>query len=87
MSADWAKFSNANTCAVDWSRLAFIDYSVAASRNTRIVANQMISFMNYLIGKSFTIETVSVAGHSLGAHIAGYFGRGFKGQLNAIFGS
>lgn len=32
------------------------------------------------------IDLVSVAGHSLGAHIAGFFGHGFKGQLNAIFG-
>lgn len=86
MSADWSKFANANTCAVDWSRLALVEYGIAAN-NVRRVANQMILFMNDIIPLGIPIEIVSVAGHSLGAHVAGFFGAGFHGQVNAIFGS
>lgn len=85
LTAEWANNMNSNACAVDWSRMATIEYGLAAT-NTRKVANQMIKFMNVLIADGMRIESVSVAGHSLGAHVAGFFGAGFKGRVYAIFG-
>lgn len=87
MSSDWSKFTNSNTCAVDWSRLALVEYGIAAN-NVRKVADQMIKFMNEIVlVLDIPIQKVSVAGHSLGAHVAGFFGAGFRGQVYAIFGN
>lgn len=87
MSVNWAKFADANVCAVDWSRLASYDYSIAAQKHTRMVANCMMELMDFFIRLGMLIQRVSLAGHSLGAHVAGFFGAGYKGQVNAIFGS
>lgn len=65
----WAQYADSNVCAVDWSRLANYDYSVAAMRHTKMVADFLEDFMKFLINKGMNITTVSIAGHSLGAQI------------------
>lgn len=86
MASDWSKYANCNTCAVDWSKMAATDYSIAAEKNTRLVANQMVLFVNSLLPYGVLVELINVAGHSLGAHIAGFFGSAFQGRINTIFG-
>lgn len=65
----WAKFANCNVCAVDWSRLANYDYSIAAMRHTKMVTDALEYFMQFLIDNGMEITQVSIAGHSLGAQI------------------
>ena len=56
-------------CAVDWSRLANYDYSIAAMRHTKMVADALEYFMQFLIENGMDITQVSIAAHSLGAQI------------------
>lgn len=65
----WAQFADSNVCAVDWSRLANYDYSVAAMKHTKMVTDTLESFMKFLIDNGMNIKLVSIAGHSLGAQI------------------
>lgn len=85
LSSDWAKFAGENVCAVDWSRLAMFDYSVAVKKNSRVVAKRMHEFALFLAKLGIDIELISVVGHSLGSHIAGFFGALFQGLIKAIY--
>lgn len=71
-----------------------IDYSPFCCNYT-IVANtiapQMGAFLaNYLLGLELHPELITILGHSLGAHIAGYTGASFNdwnlGSLEKIVG-
>lgn len=68
-AVNWAHFADCNVCAVDWSRLANYDYSIAAMRHTKMVADALEYFMNFLIDNGMDIALVSITGHSLGAQI------------------
>lgn len=83
----WADIENCNVCAVDWSRLSNYEYSVAALINTDMVANYMIKFMSFLITQGMEVRLSAIAGHSLGAQIAGKVGRYYQGLLDAIYGN
>lgn len=82
----WAKVSDSNVCVVDWSRLANYDYALAAMRHTKIVADAVVNFMKFLTQHGMNVKQVSIAGHSLGAHIAGYIGESFRGDIHTIYG-
>lgn len=86
IASEWSKYANANTCAVDWSKMAATNYIDASGRNAKLVGRQMVEFAKPLIRKGMIIQMTNVASHSLGAHVAGFFGRGFGGQINTIFG-
>lgn len=86
-SVIWAEMENCNVCSVDWSRLANYEYSIAAMVNTDLVAWYTIEFMNFLKSEGMKIRHVSIAGHSLGAQIAGKVGRYYRGLIDAIFGN
>lgn len=83
---DWAHFGDCNTCIVDWSRLAAFDYSTASSKNIKLVANHILNSVAFLIQNGMDIEKTSIAGHSLGAQIAGHVGTLFQGKVGAIYG-
>lgn len=89
---DWAANGDCNVCAIDWSALAgdelldVINYSKVAMHYTRLASNAIIQFMSFLQQHGMNIEEVSMAGHSLGAHIAGFVGQHFDGKINAIYG-
>ncbi|XP_055311609.1 phospholipase A1-like [Sitodiplosis mosellana] len=85
-AASWARFANCNVCAVDWSRLANYDYSVAAMRHTKMVADALEYFVRFLIDNGVDIAKVKIAGHSLGSQIAGFIGEKFKGKIDSIYG-
>lgn len=82
----WSQQADCNVCAVDWSRLANYGYSISALVNTKKVANHTINFMKFLKDFDMKVEDCEIAGHSLGAHVAGFIGRYFDGILNAIHG-
>lgn len=83
---NWANSSRTNVCAVDWSRLANYAYSICVKRHVQMVANALIRFMVFLVECGMDIRTVQIAGHSLGAHIAGIVGKYFNGSIDAIYG-
>lgn len=80
---DFAKYTNSNVCAVDWSYLALVDYNLAV-KNTKIVANVLGEFITYLIECKFNKKEITLIGHSLGGQIAGYTGKIFNGKLSHI---
>lgn len=86
MAIDWAHFGDCNACTVDWSRLANYDYAKSSVSHTKLVSNAVSSLMNFLTEHGMKIEDVSIAGHSLGAHIAGYVGAMYSGKIAAIYG-
>lgn len=69
VALSWARFADSNVCAVDWSRLANYDYSIAAMKHTKMVTDYLEHFMKFLIKHGMNITDVSIAGHSLGAQI------------------
>lgn len=83
---DWAHNADCNVCIVDWSRLSNYNYPIAASEHTKLVANALFNFMHFLIEHGMNIEQVAIAGHSLGAQIAGLVGAKFEGKIDAIYG-
>lgn len=82
----WAKETNSNVCAVDWSRLATYEYIITSQKHTRKVANHTSEFIKHLAKNGASIPQTTVAGHSLGAQISGFIGALLKGQLLAIYG-
>lgn len=85
MALDWSKHVEANTCAVDWSELASASYSDVAKINTKLVAKQMVIFVKALIPNGLQVSKIRVAGHGVAVHIAGIFGKSFRGEIDAIF--
>lgn len=79
----WSKLKRINVCLVDWSYLALSDYISAASTYTKDVGNYIAEFIRTL---NIPPKNVSVAGHSLGAQIAGYCGAALNGKLGYIYG-
>lgn len=82
----WSHMDECNVCSVDWSRMANYEYSVAALVNTKMVANYMIEFVDFLITRGMNVQHVAIAGHSLGAQVAGIVGRHYQGLIDAIYG-
>lgn len=66
MIIDWARFADCNVCAVDWSRLANYDYTIAAFHHTKTVADFVIQFIEFLMKNGMDFRQVSIVGHSLG---------------------
>lgn len=64
-----------NVCGVDWSDLSKENYFRAALLNTHIVGNVVGNFVNYISLIGISPSVVTIAGHSLGAHIAGFVGK------------
>lgn len=63
---------------VDWKNMAAgLDYPEIATNGIPNIAGAVIVFLKYLkLCHSVSVEQVSIAGHSLGAHI-GMFHKGF----------
>uniref|UniRef100_W8CDP0 Pancreatic triacylglycerol lipase n=1 Tax=Ceratitis capitata TaxID=7213 RepID=W8CDP0_CERCA len=85
--AAWLARGKYNVIVVDWARARSVDYasSVAALSKTGKKVASMINYLNENHGMK--LDEVEVIGHSLGAHVAGYAGKGTKaGLLHAIVG-
>lgn len=75
----------ANVCTVDWSRLAMTAYKQSA-RNTRLVGQHLVLFLQLLQARGVHLNNVTVIGHSFGSQIAGYAGALLGGKVGRIFG-
>ncbi|XP_055617798.1 phospholipase A1 3-like [Toxorhynchites rutilus septentrionalis] len=82
---DYVKYIGGNICAVDWSRLALVEYNLAA-RNTPKVGRYLAKFVKFLLRQGFTIDQVTLVGHSMGAHISGIAGAALNGTVPMIVG-
>lgn len=72
----WAKYENVNVCGVDWSPLAADPtYVIPAIVNTHITADSVVTFILNLVQANVSAEHIGIAGHSLGAHVAGFTGK------------
>lgn len=69
------KWVDTNVCGVDWHKLSQTPYKIAAELNTKIVGRYMTEFIQMLIENGVDANDISIAGHSLGAHIAGFAGQ------------
>lgn len=69
-AANWAQ-NGENVCMVDWRDLSSsYNYPVVAIQNTIRVKIAITRFLQYLkICHYMNIANVSIAGHSLGAHV------------------
>lgn len=68
---NWVRNGDCNVCMVDWNSMsAGVFYPLVALRDTPRVAGVIKAFLQYLkVCHSVNVENVSIAGHSLGAHI------------------
>lgn len=76
---NWVRNGDCNVCMVDWKSIsAGIFYPLVALRDTPEVADVVKAFLQYLkVCHQVNAENVSIAGHSLGAHIGMLYG-GFQ---------
>lgn len=89
LAKDWARYNNTNVCIVDWSFLAQGDYFHTINTQLKRVVTAFVNFMEILRGYGMDYRQVSIAGHSLGAHIAGMVGEAIKSkgwEIYAIYG-
>lgn len=89
LAKEWAQYNNSNVCIVDWSFLAKDEYSRAVFMQTDRVVERFMNFTRKLSKHGMDCNKVSIAGHSLGAHIAGMIGRRVQllsKELYAIYG-
>lgn len=93
---DWRTYGDTNVIAIDWSELAEWDYIRASKMNSQFTAQIVKEFIENLmttfnvhndegLRKAF-LGKLQVAGHSLGAHIAGRIGHLLKREVGVIYG-
>lgn len=87
---EWSK-NNVNVCAVDWGKLSLVafNYFVVSQRNTVRAANYLIDVVHHFAKNGVNLSKASIAGHSMGAQIAGRIGAGLKSRnitLGNIYG-
>ncbi|XP_062533316.1 pancreatic triacylglycerol lipase-like [Armigeres subalbatus] len=87
LTASWLSRGDFNVITVDWGVGAItINYPFARAR-VMSVGSVVSSFINFLrTSAGIQFHSVSIAGHSLGAHAAGNAGFFQFGRLNTIFG-
>ncbi|XP_055598369.1 pancreatic triacylglycerol lipase-like [Uranotaenia lowii] len=83
----WMRRGNFNVITVDWGVGAnTINYPIARAR-VHAVGATTAAFIGFLIAeRGISPNSISIAGHSLGAHAAGVAGHSRFGTLNTIFG-
>lgn len=83
----WVDNVATNVCGVDWSDLANENYVKAALRSTHIAGRVVSNFVNYIsYAVGISPANVTIAGHSLGAHVAGFVGKDLQRYANQRLG-
>lgn len=85
MARVWITKHRQIVCLVDWQRLASFDYVTASTKHTQTVGFYMAKLMGPLPSSRF--KEISIVGHSLGAHVAGYCGDALNGSIGFIYGN
>ncbi|XP_045152369.1 lipase member H isoform X2 [Echinops telfairi] len=75
-----------NVIVVDWNRGATTVVYHHASSKTRNVAQILTKFIDQILAEGASLEDIYIIGVSLGAHIAGFVGKMFDGELGRITG-
>ncbi|XP_006866510.1 PREDICTED: lipase member I [Chrysochloris asiatica] len=75
-----------NIIIVDWNRGAATLIYDRAVKNTRKVAEILSYYIRKLLKHGASLDTFHFIGMSLGAHISGFVGKIFQGQLGRITG-
>lgn len=71
----WVKSQKTNFCGVDWRKLAStLWYPRAAKKHIQTVGKQLAAFIKELHDLGVALAAISIAGHSLGAQVAGFAG-------------
>lgn len=84
-SALFSKY-DVNVIIVDWNPIASQSYSTAQN-SVKAVGNYVASFISNLSsGSGISLSSITLIGHSLGAHIVGNAGAALKGQISHIIG-
>lgn len=88
---DWVRYTDTTACGVDWSKLSTGDYVRAALRNAHLAGFWLARLLVSLSMVGLPFHRVTISGHSLGAHVAGFAGKNVKAwtggrRLATIFG-
>ncbi|XP_055264772.1 lipase member H isoform X4 [Moschus berezovskii] len=75
-----------NVVIVDWNRGATTVMYNHASSKTRKVATVLKEFIDLMLAEGALLDDIYMIGVSLGAHIAGFVGKMYDGQLGRITG-
>lgn len=75
-----------NVVVVDWNRGATTVIYTHASSRTRKVAVILKEFIDQMLDKGASLDNIYMIGVSLGAHISGFVGEMYTGQLGRITG-
>ncbi|XP_030060981.1 lipase member I [Microcaecilia unicolor] len=75
-----------NVVLVDWNRGATTLIYHTAAKNTRKVADILKNNIDKMLNEGASLENIYMIGVSLGAHIAGFVGHMYNGQLGRITG-
>lgn len=75
-----------NVVVVDWNKGATTVIYSHASSKTRKVATVLKEFIDWMLVEGASLDNIYMIGVSLGAHIAGFVGKMFNGQLGRITG-
>lgn len=86
IAQDAQHFLDTNVCIVGWDQLAKYNYFQAAKQNCRLVSDYLTRFVNFLTQEGMSLDIITLAGHSLGAHICGQVGNNLNGQIAEIYG-
>ncbi|XP_055035148.2 lipase member H [Misgurnus anguillicaudatus] len=76
--------SDVNAIVVDWNRGATNVNYLRVVRNTRVVAKQLTDLINKMKGNGTVLSSIHLIGVSLGAHISGFIGANFNGEIGRI---
>ncbi|XP_043258013.1 pancreatic triacylglycerol lipase-like [Colletes gigas] len=74
-----------NVISVDWSPIAKNEY-IWATRRVTMIGQYISSMINFLETQGMNVSTLTVVGHSLGAHIAGLAARNANGTVLYVVG-
>ncbi|XP_036059337.1 lipase member I [Onychomys torridus] len=80
------KHEDVNLIVVDWNQGATTLIYNRAVKNTRIVAKYLSESIQNLLNHGVSLDNFHLIGMSLGAHISGFVGKLFNGQLGRITG-
>lgn len=90
LGQEWVRRTNSNVCIINWSYLAKGCYFSTVTIQIPRVVRDAVGKIGVFIEHGMNISEVSIAGHSLGAHIAGSIGRNlnefYETKINAIYG-
>ncbi|XP_029418519.1 lipase member H isoform X1 [Nannospalax galili] len=75
-----------NVVVVDWNRGATTVIYTHAFNKTRKVALILKEFIDQMLAKGASLDNIYMVGVSLGAHISGFVGEMYNGQLGRITG-